>query len=51
MVRDLFFFGEHDPDQAEIILIESKDFDKNTTVIFVGGLDTYLPLRHNDVVA
>lgn len=41
-ILDLFYYGSHDSERVEIILIESIESNGNQTVKFVGSLENYM---------
>jgi len=42
VVRDLYFYGPCDPDEAVIVMIESEEANGKAKVRFVGGVDNYM---------
>ena len=49
-IRDLFFYGSHDPEQVQVVIVNSQKEDGNRTVIFVGSVENYMLHLYNDCI-
>ncbi|MCU0521865.1 MAG: hypothetical protein MUF84_14385 [Anaerolineae bacterium] len=47
-VLDLFFYGPHNHDEAEIVIVESRGTPERATVTFVGLVEAYMLHLYED---
>lgn len=46
-IRDLFFYGPHDRDRVEVVLVVSREKNDRTIVTFIGGVENYMLHLYN----
>ncbi|HRQ42545.1 MAG TPA: hypothetical protein PLD25_31910, partial [Chloroflexota bacterium] len=50
LIRDLFFYGSHNPDEVQVVIIRSQKNNGVAIVDFVGTIENYMLHLYDDCV-